>query len=249
MIRAVLVDDEKNALEALEWQLQNYCPQVQVAALCRSADEGVTAIKKHSPHLVFLDIEMPRKNGFELIAQFHAHPFDIIFTTAHDEFAIKAFKFSALDYLLKPIDADDLVMAVQRYEKKQHHQEFSHQLEILLQQYKQPMALPGKIPFTTQEGIVFIKPDTIVRCESSSNYTALFFLDGTKLVLSKTLKDVEDLLQPYGFCRVHHSHLINPEQLKRYVKTDGGFIEMSDASQVPISRQKKEMIMKVLLNK
>ncbi|MBB1284427.1 response regulator transcription factor [Flavisolibacter sp. BT320] len=249
MIKAILIDDEKNALEMLEWQLQNYCPQVQVGALCGSADEGITAIRQHVPQLVFLDIEMPHKNGFEVIYTFPEPTFDVIFTTAYDQFAIKAFKFAALDYLLKPIDADELVAAVQRYEKKQRHHQLKDQLDILLQQYKQPQLAPGRIPFATQEGLVFIRPETIVRCEASSNYTTLHFSDKTKMVVSKTLKDVEDLLNPYGFFRVHHSHLINLQQVSRYVKADGGFIEMADGSQVPVSRQRKDFVLDVLTGK
>lgn len=249
MIKAILIDDEKNALEMLEWQLENYCPQVQVCALCSSADEGITAIQQHVPQLVFLDIEMPHKNGFEVIYAFPEPSFDVVFTTAYDQFAIKAFKFAALDYLLKPIDADELVDAVQRYEKKQRHHQFKDQLDILLQQYKQPQLAPGRIPFATQEGLVFIRPETIVRCEASSNYTTLHFSDKTKMVVSKTLKDVEDLLNPYGFFRVHHSHLINLQQVSRYVKADGGFIEMADGSQVPVSRQRKDFVLDVLTGK
>jgi two-component system, LytTR family, response regulator len=249
MIKAIIVDDEKNALEMLEWQLQNFCPQIQVAALCRSVDEGIAAIEQHQPHLVFLDIEMPRRNGFELVAHYPTHPFEVIFTTAYDQFAIRAFRYAALDYLLKPIDADDLVQAVERFERRDRHHEFTHQLQVLLEQYKQPNSLPGKLPFATSEGIVFIKPETIVRCESSNNYTTLFFTDGTKLLLSKTLKDVEDILQPYHFCRIHHSHLINPQQMHRYLKTEGGFIQMSDGVEVPVSRQRKEEVLKALMIK
>lgn len=249
MINTILIDDEKNALEMLEWQLQNYCPQVQIAALCRNADEGIAAIEKHHPQLVFLDIEMPRKNGFEVVKHFTEPTFHVIFTTAYDQFAIKAFKFSALDYLLKPIDADDLVAAVERYQKREQQHEFSQRLQQFLQQYKQPELTTGKIPFATQEGIVFVKPDTIVRAESSSNYTTLYFLDGTKLLLSKTLKEVEEALQPYHFYRVHHSHLINPQQLQRYSKTEGGYIQMSDGSEVPVSRQRKEEVLRALMIK
>lgn len=249
MIQAVLIDDEKNALEMLEWQLQNYCPQVRVAALCRSADEGIEAIERLQPQLVFLDIEMPRRNGFDVILHFPDPSFSVIFTTAFDQFAVKAFKFAALDYLLKPVDADDLVAAVERFEKKEQQRQFRERLELLLQQYRQPSLPPGKIPFATSEGIVFVRPEQIIRCESSSNYTTLFFTDGGKLLLSKTLREIEEVLQPYGFFRVHHSHLINLQQLQRYVKTDGGYIEMSDGSQVAISRQRKESVLRMLLNR
>lgn len=234
----------------LEWQLQNYCPQVQVTALCRNADEGIHAIQEYKPQLVFLDIEMPRKNGFEVLAHFPEPQFDVIFTTAYDQFAIRAFRFAALDYLLKPIEMERLTAAVQRYEKKHLlNDKLKDQLELLLQQYKKPQSLPRKISFTTQEGVVFIMPETIVHCESVSNYTTLFFTDKTKLIISKTLKEVEELLQPFSFLRVHHSHLINPQQVSRYVKAEGGYIEMKDNSQVPVSRQRKEWVLEVLMKK
>lgn len=249
MIKAVLIDDEKNALEMLEWQLQNYCPQIQIAALCRTAVEGIDAIRLHQPQLLFLDIEMPGRNGFNVLQAFPEPGFDVIFTTAYDQFALKAIKFAALDYLLKPIDADDLLQAIQRFEKREQQQQFTQKLDLLLQQYQQPAMLPGKIAFATGEGILFIKPTEILRCESSSNYTNIYFENGTRLVVSKTLKEVEELLQPYGFYRVHHSHLVNPHFVKRFIKTDGGTLEMTDGVQVAVSRQRKDEILKVLMSK
>jgi two-component system LytT family response regulator len=245
-MKAVLIDDEKNALEILEWQLQTYCPQVQVVATCNSADKGVAAIHQHQPQLVFLDIEMPIKNGFEVLQQFPDATFEVIFTTAYNQFALKAFRFAALDYLLKPIDADDLVNSVRRYERKQLHSNFKEQLDILMKQYNQPDILPEKISFSTQQAIHFIKPETILYCESDSNYTTLFFVDKTKLVVSKTLKEVEETLAHYHFLRIHHSYLINLKEVGRYVKTEGGAIEMSNGAQLPISRQKKDEVMQLL---
>lgn len=245
-MKAVLIDDEKNALEILEWQLQNYCPQVQIAATCNTADKGIAAIHKHRPQLVFLDIEMPIKNGFEVLREFPDASFEVIFTTAYNQFALKAFRFAALDYLLKPVDADDLVKAVQRYERKLVHNDFKEQMNILMQQYRQPGILPEKISFTTQQAIHFIKPGTILYCESDSNYTTVFFIDGTRLVISKTLKDVEETLTHYHFLRIHHSFLINLKEVGRYIKTEGGAIEMTNGAQLPISRQKKEEVMKLL---
>jgi two-component system LytT family response regulator len=249
MIKAVLIDDEKNTLELLEWQLQNYCPQVTPVALCASADEGIAAIKKHAPQLVFLDIEMPRKNGFEVLLAFPDPDFEVIFTTAYDQFALKAFKFAALDYLLKPVDANDLQVAVERYEKLHRQRDFKQQLHILLQQYQQPQGLPGKIPLATQEGIFFADPQQIVHCEAASNYCFVHFSDKSKLVLSKTLKDMEDLLLSFGFLRVHHSHLINLKHVKRYVKSDGGYIELSNGAQITISRQRRDMVVELLMKK
>ncbi|HRH50217.1 MAG TPA: LytTR family DNA-binding domain-containing protein [Panacibacter sp.] len=248
MIKAILVDDEKNALEMLEWQLHNYCPQVAIAAICNSADSGIEAIEQHKPSLVFLDIEMPKKNGFELVQSFINPSFDVIFTTAYNQFALKAFRFAALDYLLKPIDADDLVAAVKRYEKKMLHSNFKQQLDILMQQYNQPNILPEKISFATQQAIHFIKPAIIVHCESDSNYTTLHFIDKSKMVVSKTLKEVEEMLVHYHFYRIHHSFIINLKQVNRYVKTDGGAIEMTNGAQLPISRQRKDELMNILTN-
>ncbi|MEO7311465.1 MAG: LytTR family DNA-binding domain-containing protein [Chitinophagaceae bacterium] len=246
MITAILIDDEKNAVEALEWQLHTYCKQVQIAATCTTAESGIAAIKRHQPQLVFLDIEMPKKNGFEVLQSFAQPVFDVIFTTAYNQFALKAFRFAALDYLLKPIDADDLVASVQRYEKKFLHNNVKQQLEILLQQYSQPAAVPEKVIFTTQQAIHFISPETICYCESSSNYTTLHFNDKSKMVVSKTLKEVEETLVHYHFYRIHHSYIINLKQVSRYIKGDGGAIEMADGSQLPISRQRKDEVMQVL---
>ncbi len=249
MIKAILIDDEKNALEMLEWQLQNYCPQVTIACICNNADDGITAIHQHKPQLVFLDIEMPKKNGFEVLQSFTNPSFDVIFTTAYNQFALKAFRFAALDYLLKPIDADDLVAAVKRYEKKMLHGNLKDQLDILMQQYNQPNTLPEKISFSTQQAIHFINPATILYGESDSNYTTLHFIDKSKMVVSKTLKEVEEMLVHYNFYRIHHSYIINLKQVNRYMKIDGGFIEMTGGTQLPISRQRKEELMNTLTNR
>ena len=249
MISALIIDDERNASEMLEWQLQNYCPQVAIAGICSNAEDGIAAIHTYNPQLVFLDIEMPKKNGFELIQSFSNPRFDVIFTTAYNQFALKAFRFAAIDYLLKPIDADDLIAAVQRFEKRMLYSNFKEQFEILMQQYAQPNTLPEKISFSTQQAIHFINPAIILYGESHSNYTTLYFIDNSKMVVSKTLKEVEEMLVNYNFYRIHHSYVINLKQVNRYVKIDGGFIEMTDGKQLPISRQKKEEVMKILVNR
>lgn len=246
MIKAVLIDDEKNALEVLEWQLHNYCSQVHIAAMCTNADDGINAIRLHAPQLIFLDIEMPKKNGFEILKSFSEPFFDVIFTTAYSQFALKAFRFAALDYLLKPIDAEDLAAAVHRYEKKLIQNNVKQQFEILINQYRQPGILPDKVSFTTQQAIHFISPENIVYCEAVSNYTTLHFIDRSKLVVSKTLKEVEDVLVHYHFYRVHHSYIINLKYVNRYIKADGGSIEMTDGLQLPVSRQRKEEIIQTL---
>lgn len=244
MIKAILIDDERDALEMLEWQLRNHCPDITVAALCSDADAGMEAIRAHHPDLVFLDIEMPKKNGFELLEAFPDPPFNVIFTTAYDQFAIKAFKYAAFDFLLKPIDADDIRATVARYTRKQPGPDRA-QIALLLR-HLQPKQ-EAKIPLPTQEGILFVDANTIVRCESSSNYCRIHFTNHTRLLIAKTLKEVEELLRDFRFYRVHHSHLINLQHIARYVKADGGYIEMSDGSSVAISRQKKEEFVALLL--
>ena len=244
MIKALLIDDERDALEMLEWQLKNYCPEVAIVAMCHSANAGMEAIRQHEPDLVFLDIEMPKKNGFELLEAFPDPKFTVIFTTAYDQFAIKAFKYAAFDFLLKPIDADDLKETVARYAKKKPATERS-QIELLLQQL-QPKK-EAKIPLPTQEGILFVDAHTIVHCESSSNYCRIHFTNNSKLLIAKTLKEIEELLKDFQFYRVHHSHLINLQHIARYVKADGGYIEMTNGSSVAISRQKKEEFVALLL--
>ena len=244
MIKAILIDDERDALEMLEWQLKNHCPEVTIMAKCQSANTGIEAIRLHEPDLVFLDIEMPKKNGFELLEAFPEPKFNVIFTTAYDQFAIKAFKYAAFDFLLKPIDADDLKETVARYAKKKPSAERSR-IESLLR-HLQPKK-EAKIPLPTQEGILFVDAHTIVHCESSSNYCRIHFTNHTKLLIAKTLKEIEELLKDFQFYRVHHSHLINLQHIARYVKADGGYIEMTDGSSVAISRQKKEEFVTLLL--
>ena len=245
MIKVVLIDDEKNASEMLEWQLQTYCPQVEIAAICNTADKGIEAIRQHTPDIVFLDIEMPKKNGFEVLEAFKDPSFDVIFTTAYNQFAIKAFRFAALDYLLKPIDAEDLVNALKRYERK-NKSSFKEQLNLFMQHYQKPDTLPEKISFSTQQAVHFVRPESILYCESDGNYTTLYFSDLPKLVVSKTLRELEEVLISYHFLRIHNSYVINLKQVSRYIKTDGGSIEMINGAQLPISRQRKDEVMQQL---
>ena len=235
MITAVLIDDEPAALEVLSWQLAEYCPQVTVVGTSSNAAEGVTLIREKNPDLLFLDIEMPVQNGFSLLEAFEEPAFDIIFTTAYNQYAIKAFKFCAFDYLLKPIDADDLKSSVARYVAKQKGSikgqllELSHQLQ---QKHLNRIAVPSS------DGLMMLRPEQIVRLESESNYTRIFLENNKKLLISKTLKDLEDALTAYPFYRVHHSHLINLGHVQSYTRSDGQVV-MSDGSHIAVARNKK----------
>lgn len=240
MIKAIIIDDETNCIEMLDWLIKTYCPGIEIMAQCSSAEEGIKAIKKHSPDVIFLDIEMPKMNGFDLLQQLTPVNFEVIFTTAYDKFAIKAFKFSAMDYLLKPIDADDLKNAVIRLETKLQSAKPDAGIEALLNNIKSIHQPLNKIAIPTQEGLVFTIIKDIIRCESDSNYTT-FFLSGDKqIVSSKSMKEYEELLEEYNFFRVHNSHLINLNHLEKYVKGDGGYVVMSDKCTVPVSRSRKE---------
>ncbi len=248
MINAILIEDEKNALELLEWQLHTYCPEINIIASCNSADAGIAAIKLYRPQLVFLDIEMPGKNGFEVIQAFTDPFFDVIFTTAYNQFALKAFRFAALDYLLKPVDAEELIASVLRCKNKALQPGLQAQMDLLIQQYAKPGILPEKISFATQEAIHFIAPESILYCESNSNYTTLHFADKAKLVISRTLKEVEETLADYRFYRIHHSYIVNRKHILRYIKSDGGCIEMTNGAQLPVSRQRKNEIIREITN-
>lgn len=236
MITAILIDDEANALEVLEWQLKNYCPQVDVVGKCNNVADGIVLIKAKSPQLIFLDIEMPVQNGFSLLEAFEDPQFDIIFTTAYNQYAIKAFKFSAFDYLLKPIDADDLKAAITRYTNK-NNTSVKEQLKVLSSQLQHQKL--NRIAIPSVDGLMMLKPEQIVRCESESNYTKVFLDNKQKIVVAKTLGELEDVLSGFQFYRIHNSHLVNLNHVQSYVRNDGGYVIMSDATQISVARNRK----------
>ncbi len=245
MITAIIIDDEKNALDVVAFQLKNYCPEVKVLKLCHGGEEGIKAITELHPDLVFLDIEMPKVNGFDVLDSTKHLKYKVIFTTAYDQFAIKAFKYSALDYLLKPIDIEELKTAVNKIKKSQEG-DFRNKLDLLLTQLNFPASVPKKIALPSGEGYEMIPYSNIVRCESDSNYTIIFLSDKRKITLSKTLKEVEGILNYVSFFRIHHSHLINADHISKFYKTDGGYVLMSDGTQINISRNKKEAFLEFI---
>lgn len=236
---AILVDDEKNALEMLEWMLQKNCPEIEILAMCDSALEGLEKIKSLKPDLVFLDIEMPQLNGFDLLDRLGKHSSDVIFTTAYNQFAIKAFKVCALDYLLKPIDPDDLKLAVQKAATKKNKMS-QEQLDLLLSYMKPEKPKSKRIALTASDHLIFVETEKIVYCESDSNYTIFFLSDGQKVIVSKTLKDVEEILDGSDFFRVHASYLINMKHVSKFTRGDGGYVVMSNNQHITVSRKKKD---------
>lgn len=245
MIRCILIDDESNSLEMMEWLLKTYCPEVVIEAMCNSAEKGIAAIEKLRPDVVFLDIEMPHMNGFDMLEQFEKLYFDVVFCTAYDQFAIKAFKYSALNYLLKPVDPEDLMETIRRIESKKATPS-REQLELLFQNIKQP-AKPTvqRIALTTGDGLIFVSTADILYCQAESNYTAVILTGGKKVLVSKVLKDIDETLSGSDFFRIHNSYLINLNRIKKFVRGEGGYVIMEDNATVSISRSRRQEFMEL----
>lgn len=238
-MKAILVDDEKNALEMLEWMILKNCPEVEIVAMCDSPLEGLEKIKSLKPDLIFLDIEMPQLNGFDLLDKLGKHESDVIFTTAYNQFAIKAFKACALDYLLKPVDPEELKSAVLKAKNKKSRVS-TEQLSMLLSYVKPEKPKSKRIALTTTDHLIFIDTDKIIYCESDSNYTIVFLSSGEKIIVSKTLKDVEEILDGSDFFRIHASYLINMKHVTKFTRGDGGYVVMSNNQHITVSRKKKD---------
>lgn len=241
-----MIDDEKNALDVLELQLTQYCTGVNIVARCNGGEAGVAAILQHQPDLIFLDIEMPKVNGFDVLAQTRHVSYEVIFTTAYDQFAVKAFKFAAVDYLLKPVDILELQSAVQKARARQGQSDMDEKIKTLLQQMMPAAAVPQRIALPVGDAIQLFAPDDIIRCESDSNYTYVFLQAGKKILLAKTLKEVEETLKGLSFFRVHQSHLVNINHVGKVVKGEGSYLTTSDGTTVPISRNKKDAFLEML---
>jgi len=245
MIKCILVDDEKNALEMMEWLLKTYCPQVEIVAMCNSAEQGIAAINAGKPDVVFLDIEMPKMNGFDMLEQFDKLFFDVVFCTAYDQFAIKAFKYAALNYLLKPVDPDDLKATIARIEEKKNIPT-REQFDLLLQNIHQSAkTTPQRIALTSGDGLVFVATQDIIYCEAESNYTHVVLAGGRKILVSKVLKEIDEALSGPDFYRVHSSFLININRIKKFVRGDGGYIVMDNDASINISRNRRQEFMEL----
>jgi two-component system, LytTR family, response regulator len=245
MIKAIIVDDEPYCCEALATLLERYCPEVEILDICYSGASGLKAIQESKPQLLFLDIEMPQMNGFNLLERLKEIKFELIFTTSYDQYAIKAIRFSALDYLLKPIDREELQKAVQKVAERQHPP-LPQQFEILLEKLHQPGTRILKIAMPTMEGLQMVPVDTIISCSSDGNYTTLLLKSKKKITASRSLKEVEEMLEDHSFLRVHHSYLVNLNEVEKYIKGEGGYLLMGDGSTVDVSRSRKEILLKAL---
>lgn len=245
MKTAIIVDDEAYSCEALATMLERYCPEIKLLDLCYSAASAIVSINEMKPEILFLDIEMPYMNGFEMLEKLPGMNFKLIFTTSYDQYAIKAIRFSALDYLLKPVDKDDLQKAVQKAISIPGNP-LPEQLEVLLHKLNKPKVVVNKIAIPTMEGLQMVQVENIIRCEADRNYTNLFLKNKEKITASRNLKDLEEMLEDYSFIRVHHSHLVNLNEVEKYIRGEGGYLLMSDKTSVDVSRSRKDILLKKL---
>ena len=242
LLRTVIVDDEKDAVDFISSIVKEYCPKLEVVGTAHSAKDGTKVIIDKSPDLVFLDVEMPHGSGFDLLANFPGKAFDVIFITAFNHYAIRAIKFSAVDYILKPININEFISAVDKViEKRSSNQNQHTDFTTLLENVRSN--LPGKLAIPTSEGMEYLNTKEILRIEADRSYSWFYLLDRRKLLVSRNLKEYQELLSDRNFFRTHNSHLINLEHVKKFIRHEGGAIELIDGSQVPISRGKKDLFL------
>jgi len=245
-MRAILVDDELANLENLHALLAKNCPQVKVVAVSGNIDDAFKEVNLHRPDLLFLDIQMGKNTGFDLLNKLAEKPFEVIFVTAYDNYGIQAVKFAALDYLLKPVDPDELILAVSKAEARIANKINGEQLNFLLNQIKRSEQNIPKIALPQQHEIRYVSVDDIVRCVADNTYTFFHLSSDERILISKPLKEYADLLKPQGFVRAHQSHLVNPKFVKSWLKEDGGLLLMNNGDKIPVSKPNREMVKAVL---
>ena len=245
MIRTVVIEDEEHSRKMLMQMLQENCRAITVVASADSVKTGLTAIAEQKPELVFLDIELQSETSFEILEKLPEINFELVFTTAFDHYALKAIKFCAIDYLLKPIDLNELRIAVAKAEKRLNREYLNKNLEVLVNNLKNSSQNNHKIALSTLEGLLFVNVRDIIYCESSGPYTKFIFKQAAVIVTSKHLKEYEDLLSGYEFFRIHKSYLVNLQEIKKYIRGDGGHLIMSDGAALNVSKQRKEDFLRI----
>jgi two-component system LytT family response regulator len=242
-LHTLIVDDEPDAVNFIGSIIREYCPGLDIIATAASANEGARIILERQPDLVFLDVEMPHGSGFDLLAQFPEKTFDVIFITAFNHYAIKAIKFSAVDYILKPINISEFTEAVEKVlQKRLSASARNTDYAALLENLKSDV--PSKLAIPTFDGMEYLKTKEIIRIEADRSYSRFFLADQRKILVSKNLKEYQELLSDQGFFRPHNSHLINLEHVKKFIRHEGGTIEMTDGSQVPVSRTRRDLFLR-----
>lgn len=245
-MKAIIIDDKKDPKEVLINLLGKYCSEIEILATAENVAEGIKTIQKYEPQLVFLDVEMPDGTGFDLLEKIGNISFKVIFTTGYEKYAIKAFKFSAVDYLLKPVDVDDLINAVKKAKVEIKNEVLQLKVGTLLSNIQEFSDTLKKIVLRDAESLHIVQVAEIIRLEASDNYSTFYLTENRQILISKSLKEYENLLSQAGFFRCHQSHLINLNAMQRFDKRDGGVLVMNDDSKVPISKRKKEELFALL---
>jgi len=242
-IKAIIVDDEDHCIDILKYELKTF-EEIEIIGTCDDGREAITMIRKLKPDLVFLDIDMPYVNGFDVIRAIDEINFTVIFVTAFDQYALKAFRYSALDYLLKPVEKSELAEAIEKVKKSNNHTIQQTQVDLLLNAIKDPQTSYSKILLPAQDGLEFVALDEIIRAKADSNYTHVYLESGRRLIISKPLKQIEKLIDDSRFFRTHQSHLVHLDKIKRYARGDGGYLVMKDESIVHVARGMREKLLK-----
>jgi len=246
MLTAIIIDDETSSRNSLKQKLTNHCQDINIIGECENGEAGIKMLTSKKPDIVFLDVEMPRMNGFSMLQQLHNKNFEVIFVTAYDHYAIKAIKFSALDYLVKPVAIEDLKLALDKASQKRQQADGNKRLELLLQNLLTEKSELQRIAIPSMEGLQFVETGHIIYLEANSNYTCFYLTNGTKLTVAKTLKDFEELLPSSIFMRIHHSYIINKNLVKKYIRGEGGQVMMINDTVLDVARRKKEEFMRVM---
>ena len=244
-ITAILIDDEKSCLRNLESKITEYCPELKIVAVAEQPAEAIFLIRHHKPAVIFLDIEMPNMNGFRMLGELEDYTGEIIFTTAYSHYTIDAIRFNAFDYLMKPVVIEDLQAAVRRL-GKQLAPHTGERLDVLRSALSRPHTQDDRIAVPTGDGLELLQVRNVVRIESSSNYSRIFFIDGRSLLVTRLLKEFEEMLRPYHFFRVHNIHLINLSYVRKYVRGDGGKVIMENGDEIDVSRRRKDEFLKLI---
>ncbi|MBN2632637.1 MAG: response regulator transcription factor [Bacteroidales bacterium] len=240
-LKALIVDDEPNAVDFINSVIGEYCPGLEVAGKAYNMTEGINRIREIKPDLVFLDVEMPNGTGFDLLAHFPDKEFDVIFITAFNHYAIKAIKFSAVDYILKPLNITEFIEAVNKVIQKRSESpvQMNDNFRVLMENLRSPV--PSRLAIPTADGMEYLNPREIIRIEADRSYSWFYLTGGRKILVSKNLKEFQDLLGDRNFFRSHNSHLINLKYVRKFVRKEGGYIEMQDGEQIPVSRNRKDL--------
>jgi two-component system LytT family response regulator len=249
MIKAILIDDEKDAIESLTWEINQFCDNIEIIDSFTNPEEAISAINYLKPECVFLDIEMPEMDGFQLLSQLKFRDFDLVITTAYDNYAIQAFKESAIDYLLKPIDSDDLQKVTKKILKNKNKNSLGVELKSALDSIlKTQNKTVNKIALPLNGKTVFIKLDDVYYCKSDGNYTTIFLKNDEKYLLSKKIKDIDALFNSKQIIRVHQSYLVNINYIKEYVKNDGYYLVLENRVTIPVSKANRTYLQKMIQN-